>query len=263
MELASVIGGIVCLALVLLGVVESKLNFGSLIDPAGILITILGSFAATIFSSSQVTVGNLFRISKQVFFPLPYNLPNLLTELVRLSENARKEGLLSLEDSLRQIQDPFLRKGLQLIVDGTDPELVKNMLENDMANAESRHNDGVKFWGDYAMYLPAFGLLGTLLGLIAMLKNLGSADAEIIGFGLSVAFVNTFYGSFFSNVFAFPMQYKLQKKAQDEVLVKSLMIEGILSIQAGDNPRVVSQRLASFLPGNVQEQYLRQFDAAA
>ncbi len=263
MDKASIIGGIACLALVLLGVIESRLNFLSLIDPAGILITILGSFMATIFSSSQATVRNIFRISKHAFISLPYNLPDLITELVQLSENARKEGLLSLEDSLQAIQDPFLRKGLQLIVDGTDPELVKNMLENDLANAETRHMDGVKFWGDYAIFLPAFGLLGTLLGLIAMLKNLGSADAELIGFGLSIAFVNTFYGSFFSNILAFPMQGKLQKKAQDEVLVKSLMVEGILSIQAGDNPRIVSQRLASFLPGNLQEQYLRKFDKAA
>ena len=253
MDAASVIGGLACLILVLLGVIESRLDFGSLIDPAGILITILGSFMATVFSSSSLTVRNFLRFSKLAFFPLAYNLPDLIDTLVKQAEKSRKEGLLSLEDDLLEIDEPFLRKGIQLIVDGTDPELVKTMLENDLANAESRHLDGVKFWGDWAVYLPAFGLLGTLLGLIAMLKNLGSADATLIGFGLSVAFVNTFYGSFFSNIFAFPMQSKLQKRSQDEVMVKSLMIEGILSIQAGDNPRIVSQRLTSFLPYDQQK----------
>ncbi len=134
------------------------------------------------------------------------------------------------------------------MVDGTDPELVRNILETDIENLKGRHAEGIKMWNDMGFYFPAFGMLGTLIGLVQMLKNLGTGDASAIGAGMAAALITTLYGSLGSNVLALPIARKLALRSDEEVSVKTIMIEGILSIQSGDNPRIVKDKLASFLP---------------
>ena len=142
--------------------------------------------------------------TKFAFTPRHSDTVKLILNLVQFSERARREGLLSLEDDLASLDEPFLKKGIQLVVDGTDPELVRNILETDMQNIKNRHAEGIRFFTDLAAYLPAFGMIGTLIGLVQMLLNLGSGDPSAIGAGMSAALITTLYGSLGANLFAQP-----------------------------------------------------------
>ncbi len=248
MDLAT-IGGLAAGAfLVMFGVVVNGLSPLQIMDAASALITFGGGVAASVIASPLARLLNFTNFTKFAFSPRHTDVVNLITTLVQFSERARREGLLSLEDDLANLDEPFLKKGIQLVVDGTDPELVRNILETDMQNISNRHGEGVSFWGDLSTFLPAFGMVGTLIGLIQMLLNLGSGDPTAIGRGMSAALITTLYGSLGANLIALPIQKKLALRDQDELTVKAIMIEGILSIQSGDNPRIVKDKLSSFLP---------------
>ncbi len=248
MDLATLGGLISGIGLVLFGTIVSGLNPLDIFHIPSLLITVGGGLSATVVSSPLSRLMNVPNFTKWAITPRHSDIVGLISTLVNFSERARREGLLSLEDDLAGLDEPFLKKGIQLVVDGTDPELVRNILETDMENIHNRHDEGAKFWGDLGFYLPAFGMLGTLIGLIQMLKNLGAGDATAIGAGMAAALITTLYGSFFSNLLALPLQRKLQLRDADELMVKAIMIEGILSIQSGDNPRIVKDKLSSFLP---------------
>mgnify|MGYP001797169805 CR=1 FL=1 len=248
MDIATVGGLAAGFGLVLFGVIVQGLSPVDIINIPSLFITFGGGAAATVVSSPLARLLNLPNYTKFAFSPRATDQANLILNLVNISERARREGLLSLEDDLVNLDEPFLRKGIQLVVDGTDPELVRNILQTDMDNIHERHNEGAKFWGDLGFYFPAFGMIGTLIGLIQMLKNLGSGDPAAIGAGMAAALITTFYGSLGANLVAIPIQRKLQLRDTDEMIVKSIMIEGILSIQSGDNPRIVKDKLSSFLP---------------
>ena len=150
-----------------------------------------------------------------------------------------------MEESAANLEDPFLKKGILLIVDGTDPELVRNILETELSCLEERHKDKIGFWENMASMGPAWGMIGTLIGLINMLKTLDDLDA--VGPNMAVALVTTFYGSMLANWIATPIATKLKSNSATEVLMKEVMVEGLLSIQAGENPRVIEEKLKSFL----------------
>lgn len=232
------------------GTITAGLSPLDIFNVPSFFITFGGGASAAVISSPMARLMNFPNYTKFAFTPRFSDVGNLILTLVNFSERARREGLLSLEDDLVNLDEPFLRKGIQLVVDGTDPELVRNILQTDMDNIAARHEDGQKFWGDLGFYFPAFGMIGTLIGLVQMLKNLGSGDPAAIGAGMAAALITTLYGSLGSNLFAIPMQRKLQLRSAEEMTVKSIMIEGILSIQSGDNPRIVKDKLSSFLPPN-------------
>ena len=158
---------------------------------------------------------------------------------------ARKEGLLALEEAANSEEDDFLKKGLLLVVDGTDPELVSGILETELAALESRHKNIIGFWESVAGMGPAWGMIGTLIGLVNMLKNLD--DVSTVGPSMSVALITTLYGSLLANWIATPVSTKLKAKNDLEVMSKEIILEGILSIQAGENPRVIEEKLKSFM----------------
>ncbi len=248
MDIATLGGLIAGFGLVLFGTIVSGLNPLDIFHIPSIFITVGGGLSATVIASPLSRLLNVPNYTKFAVTPRHTNVAELILILVNFSERARREGLLSLEDDLGQLDEPFLRKGIQLVVDGTDPELVRNILETDMDNIHTRHEEGAKFWGDLGFYLPAFGMLGTLIGLIQMLKNLGGGDPTAIGNGMAAALITTLYGSLFANLVSLPIMNKLQLRDTDEMMVKAIMIEGILSIQSGDNPRIVKDKLSSFLP---------------
>ena len=173
------------------------------------------------------------------------NVPEIIQKIIDLSNVARKEGLLSLEEAAGDIADPFLQKGILLVVDGTDPELVRAIMETELVSVEGRHKDKIGFWEDLGAMGPAWGMIGTLIGLINMLKALD--DPSAIGPAMAVALITTLYGSLLANWICAPVASKLKKKNADEMLVKEIEIEGLLSIQAGENPRVIEEKLKSFL----------------
>lgn len=250
MDIATIAGIIAGFGLVLFGTVMAGLSLFDLLDIPSVFITVGGGIASSVIGSPLSRLIDIPKYTKFAFMPRNYNIGQLILQMVAFAERARREGLLSLEDDLANLDEPFLKKGLQLVVDGTDPELVRNILETDMANIHGRHEDNAKFWSDMGFYFPAFGMLGTLIGLVQMLKNLGGGDPSAIGNGMAAALITTLYGSLMANVLALPVKAKLLFRDAEEMTVKAIMIEGILSIQAGDNPRIVKDKLASYLsPG--------------
>ncbi len=175
----------------------------------------------------------------------------IITGLVNFSEKARREGLLALEDDLEEVEDDFMRKGIQLVVDGTDPDIIKSILYNELNQIQERHQQGIKLFDDWGKLAPAFGMIGTLAGLIAMLANL--EDKSSIGTGMALALITTLYGAIMANLFFIPFKAKLEDRDNGETLVKEIIIEGILSIQSGDNPRILEEKLISFLPPQRRE----------
>jgi chemotaxis protein MotA len=218
----------------------------SFVDIPSIFIVLGGTFGATIVANPIERTKLVGKIFKAAFVSEQIDMIGLIQTLVSFAEKARREGLLALEEDAGQLDDEFMRKSIQLVVDGTDPELVKSILDTDIGLLGERHNDNKGFLDSIAELGPAFGMLGTLIGLIQMLQNLN--DPSALGPGMAVALVTTFYGSILANMFAIPLGKKLAQNSAREVLSRELMVEGILSIQAGENPRIVEEKLKVFLP---------------
>jgi len=220
-------------------------------DLPSVLVTVLGSLC-TIFIAHPISrVMNIGKV-----YAAACKIPKLETEkiiriLVEFSERARREGLLALEDNVQELDDEFMRKGIQLVVDGTDPEIIKTILENEMSQIESRHGEGCKLLDDWSKLAPAFGMIGTLIGLVGMLANL--EDKSAIGPNMAVALITTFYGALMANILFIPVKGKLEDRTNNEMLLKAIMMEGVLSIQAGDNPRILFEKLVAFLPPKTRE----------
>ena len=246
MDLGTIIGLILGFVMILMAILTSGGGLGSYIDIPSIFMVIGGSFAALMVASPLSRVLGIMKYLNHAL-----NVPNwgeeaIISTLVNFSEKARREGLLALEDDLEEVEQEFLKKGIQLVVDGTDPEIIKNLLYNELNQIQERHQDGIKIFDEWGKLAPAFGMIGTLAGLIAMLANLNDADS--IGSGMALALITTMYGAIFANLVLIPLKGKLEDRDKGETLVKEIMVEGILSIQSGDNPRILEVKLLSFLP---------------
>ena len=247
MDIATFGGLISGAILVLFGALHTGLSILDVVNVPALFITLGGSIAATVISNPISSLYGILGYSRFALFAPKLDVVNLILTLVSFSESTRRKGLLSLEDHLVDLDEPFLRYGLQLVVDGADPELVRNILETNLNNIQQRHAEGIRFWTSLGTFLPAFGMIGTLLGLIQMLKSLGSGDPTAIGAGMAAALITTLYGVLGANLIAIPIRNKLELRDQEETSIKSIMLEGILSIQSGDNPRIVKDRLFSYL----------------
>lgn len=247
MDIASLLGLVVCFVLVLFGIISSDGLKGLwyFIDPASMLITFGGSFFATMASVSMPNFVGGLKSMALMFKPVNVNIPEMITKIIELSNVARKEGLLSLEEAAGNLEDEFMKKGIMLIVDGTDPELVMGILETELNSIDGRHKLRSGFWDTLGAMGPAWGMIGTLVGLVCMLQNM--SDPTSIGPKMGVALITTFYGSMLANWICTPASNKLQANNAIEMQSKEIMIEGLLSIQAGENPRVIEEKLKSFL----------------
>lgn len=250
MDIASLLGMLICFLMIVFGMVYGKngIDFGAIInflDAQSAIITFGGAFCAIMMSNTMPDfIGGLKSITI-IFKPPALNAPDIIKKIIDLSNVARKEGLLSLEEAASDIDDAFLKKGILLIVDGTDPELVRGIMETELDNIDARHKKRIKYWQDVASMGPAWGMIGTLIGLINMLQNM--SDAAAIGPSMAVALITTMYGSMLANWICTPTSTKLGVFNDMELQVKEIMIEGLLSIQAGENPRVIEEKLKSFL----------------
>jgi chemotaxis protein MotA len=238
MDLATIIGLGSALMLVIFGI---KLeNLAAFID--------LPSVAATIAAFPGSKLLETLSVVKNAFFVQKDTPVEIIRQLVEFAEQARREGILALEARAADIKDDFLKKGIQLAVDGTEPELIKDILSTDISFTESRHEEGAKIFDFLATMGPSFGMIGTLIGLVMMLGNM--SDVSSIGPNMAVALITTFYGSMLANCICLPIVEKLKFASQKEIMIKELMLEGIMSLQSGDNPRIVEQKLTAFLsPG--------------
>ena len=248
MDLATILGLVIGMVLVIISICLGDAGVASLIgflDAPSVLITFGGSFCAVLASNTLTEFIEGLKSIKLVFKVYAEDTGEMIRRIIDLSNVARKEGLLSLEEAAADLDDAFLKKGILLIVDGTDPELVRAIMETELMSLEERHKGKVAFWETLGAMGPAWGMIGTLIGLINMLGNL--SDPGSLGPAMSVALLTTMYGSMLANWLCAPVANKMKANSGKEVMVKQIMIEGLLSIQAGENPRVIEEKLKSFV----------------
>lgn len=256
MDLASILGLLLCFVMFVYGIISNAgaSNFGRYLDLPSAIITFGGSFFAVMASFSLADFLGGLKSFMLVFKAPSTDVKGMIQKIIDLSNVARKEGLLSLEEAAGDLEDEFMKKGILLIVDGTDPELVRGIMETELISTEDRHKSKINFWETLGGMGPAWGMIGTLIGLVNMLYEM--EDPSSIGPSMAVALITTLYGSILANWICAPVASKLKTNNANEIMVKEIMIEGLLSIQAGENPRVIEEKLKSFLaPGDraVQE----------
>ncbi|MGE5632245.1 MAG: motility protein A [Caulobacteraceae bacterium] len=244
MDLASIFGLAGGIAVMLLTILLSG-DLAGYIDIPSIICTFGGTVAMTLFAFPMKKLKEGFSALKHVFVYKEIDAETVIKSIIDLANVARKEGLLALEEAAQQLKDDFLQKGVLLIVDGTDPELVRNILETELSFIEDRHKSNQSVYEFMAAIGPGFGMLGTLIGLINMLANL--SDPSTVGPNMAVAIITTLYGSLIANVFCNPVINKLKLRSSQESLMKEVMLEGMLSIQAGENPRIIEEKLKAFM----------------
>lgn len=248
MDIASIAGLVVCIVLVLWAIITGAGVSGlinNFVDMQSVLITFGGAFCAVLAANTLKNFIGGLKSFTLVLKKSSVDVAEVITKIIDLSNVARKEGLLSLEEAAGELDDEFMKKGILLIVDGTDPELVRAIMETEIMSLEGRHKQNIKFWEDVASMGPAWGMIGTLVGLVNMLQNMD--DPSRIGPDMSVALLTTLYGSLLANWLCTPVANKLKVNNDSEIMVKEIMIEGLLSIQAGENPRVIEEKLKSFM----------------
>lgn len=211
-------------------------------------VVLVGGASITVvyFAIPAKAVKSVVAITKKAFFVTAMPIDKLIEDMVGYAEIARRDGILSLENAVKDIDDPFVVQGIQMAVDGTDPELIEQIMLTDLDNLVERHETGKFIFDTIGKYAPAMGMIGTLIGLVAMLSDL--SDPASIGKGLAVALLTTLYGSIIANAVAGPIADRLSKRSAEEVLYKTVIVKGVMAIQSGDNPRVVEQKLRTFLP---------------
>ena len=247
LDIASLVGIIVGVVMVILGIMTSGgINtIGNFLDVPSFFITFGGSLSAVLTAGKIADFTGGLQSIKLAFQEKVLDPGQVIHSIIDLSNIARKEGLLALEEAASGIEDEFLKKGIMLVVDGTDPDLVRGILETDLTCVEDRHKKTISFWEKWGEMGPAWGMIGTLIGLINMLKLLD--DPSSIGPNMAVALITTMYGSLLANWISIPIATKLRANNRKEIAVKEIVCEGILSIQAGENPRVIEEKLKSFL----------------
>ncbi|MBN2897926.1 MAG: MotA/TolQ/ExbB proton channel family protein [Clostridia bacterium] len=250
MDIATLGGWALGVFFIVFGILSGGTGMGAFIDTGSVLIVIGGTFSGFLVAFPLANVLGVGKVVGKTIQNSSYNTAEIIKKVIDLANIARREGLLALEEAVAEINDDFLQKGVMLIVDGTDPELVKNILETELSYIEGRHSNGRGLFATLGSLAPAFGMIGTLIGLVAMLKNLD--DPSSIGPAMAVALLTTFYGSVLANLFFIPMENKLGIKSGEEILVREIMIEGLLSIQAGENPRIIEEKLKAFLAPSVR-----------
>lgn len=247
MDIATILGLVICFGMVILGVATSGglSALPSYVDLPSVAITFGGAFSAVLASCSLQQFAAGIKSFALILKTPKNDTSEMIKNIIDLSNVARKEGLLSLEEAAGDLEDDFLKKGILLIVDGTDPELVRAIMETELVSMDNRHKAIIGFWESVAAMGPAWGMIGTLVGLVNMLNNM--SDPDSIGPNMATALITTLYGSLLANWICAPVTGKLKTHNEMEMMQKEIMIEGLLSIQAGENPRVIEEKLKSFM----------------
>jgi chemotaxis protein MotA len=242
-DIMSAIGIVLGATLVILSIVfEGDLRaFWNL---PGIMITVGGSFGALMINFRLDEMKSVLQVTKKVFVRQDESIIDLHTRFVQLAQKARREGLLVLEDELDQIDDQFLRNGLQMVIDGFEPDNIRNILNAELSSLESRHELGQSLYRAWGNFAPAFGMIGTLIGLVMMLAKLD--DPSAIGPGMAVALLTTLYGSLLANLIFIPMAGKLEIYSNEEIRLKEIIVEALLALQSGINPRLLQEQIKSY-----------------
>lgn len=244
MDSISLIGITLALAAILVGQVLEGGHVASLIQPTAFLIVIGGTLGAVMLQSSLRVFKSGMQMIRWVFVPPRLDHAALIADVVNWSHVARKEGLLSLESQIPSIDDPFIRKGLQLLVDGVEPERLREVLEVEIDTWESQMKQGAKIWEAAGGYAPTIGILGAVMGLIHVMENL--SDPSKLGSGIAVAFVATIYGVGSANLIFLPVSKKLLGVIGTLTALREMVVDGLVGIANGDNPRIIESRLQGY-----------------
>lgn len=245
MDIATIIGLALGLGAVFGGMMLEGGNPMSLFNIPALVIVVGGTLATAFIGFPLGRVIGLISTLMNAFFERGHDPRHTADDLVAMSEQSRREGLLSLEAKAQTVTDPFIKKGLLLMIDGTDPERLRSIMEIELAAREERHEQGVSVLESLGGFAPTLGIIGTVMGLINVLSNL--SDTSVLGEKIAGAFIATFYGVFMANIFFLPLAGKLKGKMKHEAHIGEMSLEGILAIQAGDNPRIVREKLDGFL----------------
>lgn len=246
MELTTLIGILSGFAAIIISILISEgADIMSFVNLPSVFITLGGTIAATFVAYPVTALKAMAGAFKMAFKKKEINLQKDIDLIISIANIARREGLLALEDTVRKAGNEFFRKGMMLVVDGADPELIKDVMESEIYFMQERHAESQQVLETMGALAPAYGMIGTLIGLINMLKNLN--DVNSLGPGMAVALITTFYGSVLANLVFIPMAKKLRIQTTKETLEKELLLEGLLSIQDGENPRIIKDRLYSFI----------------
>ena len=246
MDVATLIGLLLALAMMGASILMGGGNFASFWDAASLLMVLGGTIGATMMCFPLKTVVKLPQVMLKSLFNTPPNPADLIRQIVSLAEIARRDGLLALEKGLDAIANPFIKLGVQMAIDGTRPEVLEDVMRTEIDTMALRHKEGKGLIDQVGKYAPAFGMIGTLLGLIIMLGNM--SDPASIGSGMAVALITTLYGIVLSNGSFLPMSEKLAFLSKQEIVAREIVLRGIMAIQSGENPRIIEQKLNTFLP---------------
>ncbi|NLM11490.1 MAG: motility protein A [Clostridiaceae bacterium] len=254
MDLATLIGILFGAACLIWGMYDGgdPSSFWSL---SSLAVTFGGGVASSIIAFTLEDIKNVFRALPKLIKRENQSPYHIIQMLVEMSQKARREGLLALESNQEEIEDNYLRKALELVVDGVEPEIIRDSMQLELDNMSIRHGKGIAFFKTLAAEFPAWGMIGTMLGLINLLKSLD--DPSKIGAAMSLALVTTFYGSVLANWICLPIATKLEELSTEEIRIKEMIIEGVLSIQSGENPRIMEHRLKTFLSPEQRKDYER------
>lgn len=252
MDIATILGIVSGLGLILYTIIGGG-NLDIFIHLPSMMIVGGGAMAATLVNFPLKEVIGVMGVVKKAFTSDDIQATDIIDLFVNLSVKARREGILAIDKELEKIDDDFMRTGLEMAVDGAEPESIKSVMEAELNYLTERHKQGQSIFMSLGTYAPAFGMIGTLMGLIAMLKTL--EDPSGIGEGMAIALITTFYGSLLANLLFLPIAGKLKNRSDHEIVIKELMIEGILSIQYGEHPKTISRKLLNFIPPKIRDPY--------
>jgi chemotaxis protein MotA len=245
MNMGSIVGVVGALGMLLASIILSGNSLMAFVDIPSLALVLVGSYFSLMIAFSLSDSLGVFAAIGLTFQQPIFNSAGIIQKMVSFSEKARREGLLALEDELEDLEDEFMKKGLRLVVDGTDASIIRSLLELELNQMQGRHSFKIKLINMWAVLVPGLGMLGTVMGLVGMLRNL--EDKASIGPNMALALITTFYGSLFSNVFFIPFANKLAVFDNDEASMKEMIIEGVLSIQSGDNTRILALKLLAYL----------------
>ena len=244
MDIATIAGIISAFGLVISAILMGG-GLSLFINVQSLMIVVGGTLGATLINYPLKDVLKVMSVVKNAIFPGKHTAQELIVNFVTLSSQARREGILALEPAIKEMDDEFLSKGLQLSVDGLEPQAIQAILETEVEHIQERHKLGADIFATMGTFAPALGMIGTLIGLVQMLQTMD--DPSTIGPAMAVALLTTFYGAIIANIICNPISGKLRNRSTEEVLAKDLMVEGIMSIASGENPRILEQKLNAFL----------------
>lgn len=246
MDIATIIGMLLGASVLAIAIaIAPGASFTAFIDYPSVMVVGGGSICAVLICFPLKSFLSMGRVAKNVFFNKQENFNELIEQIVSLAETARRDGLLALEGRLEELNNPFIVLGIQMAVDGTRPEVIEDIMRTEMDAVATRHRSGKDVVAQMGRFAPAFGMIGTLMGLIIMLGNM---SPETIGSGMAVALLTTLYGAVAANLCFLPFAEKLSFINQHEMLAMEIIVRGIMGIQSGDNPRVIEQKLSTFVP---------------